>query len=152
MKIFNSYAELRNAIDNDGFRFRPEHGPAGFKCSQCRKIKPLDTGADSFTPGYARTQTDDFICYTCADENQRASLITGRNGPIYAYVSGDGSRVTTWTGGKLGTVIGYGEARSGWHGSTIAYFRVRDVHGQWWSGRGAGRGMACTLRPMRSPV
>jgi hypothetical protein len=28
---------------------------------------------------------------------------------------------------------------------------VQDVHGQWWQGRGAGRGMCCTLRKMKAP-
>ncbi len=149
MKTFGTYADLQTAMANDGFRFKPEHGPAAFRCSQCKDAKPLDMGGS--TPGYARTQSDEFICYACADDNQRASLVTGRDGPIYAYVSGDGRRVTTWTGGTLGDIIGYGESRSGWAGSTVARFRVRDVHGQWWAGRGAGRGIACTLRPMKEP-
>ena len=149
MKTFETYADLQTAMANDGFRFKPEHGPAAFRCSQCKVAKPLDMG--SFTPGYALTQSDEFICYACADDNQRASLVTGRDGPIYAYVSSDGRRVTTWTGGTLGDVIEYGESRAGWGGSTIARFRVRDVHGQLWTGRGAGRGIACTLRPMKEP-
>lgn len=151
MRLFETYKDLSKALKNNSFRFLPKYGPASFRCSQCKKEIPLNTGNDSIITGYAVTQTDDFICYACADQNQRADLITSRDGPIYAYVASNGKTVTTWTGGKLGDIVGYGESRAGWHGSTIAYFRVRDIHGQWWQGRGCGRGMACTLRPMKTP-
>ncbi len=151
MKVFDSYNSLQSSINNGEFRFLPDYGPAGFRCSQCHIVSPLNTSGSGASTGYAVTRDNEFLCYPCADTNQRKSLITGRNGPIYAYVNQNASHVTTWSGGKLGSIVGYGESAAGWAGSTIARFRVRDVHGQWWQGRGAGRGMACTLRPMKEP-
>lgn len=67
---------------------------------------------------------------------------------FYCYVS-NARHVGGWKGNVLGTISNYTESRSGWNGGTIARFQVRDVHGQWWAGRGAGIGMCCTLRPMK---
>jgi len=153
MKTFKNYAELQAALAlpaeaPGAFRFFPAYGPAAFRCSDCGHAM-LDTSEGALTPGYALTRTNEMICYPCADNRQRAE-IRDAAGPFYAYLACDGKRVTTWTGGTLGDVSSLGVSRSGWHGSEIARFHVRDIHGQWWQGRGAGRGVACTLRRMKS--
>ncbi len=63
--------------------------------------------------------------------------------PFYCYVSMDGHSVTGWKGNKLGDIVG---GITGTH-----RFRVRDVHGNWWTGRGEGAGVCCTLRAMKPP-
>lgn len=73
-----------------------------------------------------------------------------RSKPFGCYVSIDGRSVTGWKGNKLGDIIGGLTAPP--RGSLQPHrFRVRDVHGNWWAGRGAGTGMFCTLRPMKPP-
>jgi hypothetical protein len=86
----------------------------------------------------------------CIVKRDREEL-RDRSKPFYAYVSSDGRNVTSWPGAALGQVFDYAEHRTGWNRSTQARFRVRDVHGQWWTGRGPGCGMYCTLRPMKAP-
>lgn len=129
------------------YRFLPSFGPAGFRCCDCGAVRmfPVNSGIT----GYARVDGNQLCCYDCCDKRQREDM-RDRSKPFYAYLS-SGREVTTWTGGKLGTVYSYSQSRSGWHGGTIARFHVRDVHGQWWQGRGAGKSMACTLRPMKTP-
>ena len=70
---------------------------------------------------------------------------------FYCYVDSHANSVTGWKGNKLGTISNYDENPSGWHGATIARFRVLDASGNWWQGRGAGKNMCCTLRPMKTP-
>jgi hypothetical protein len=150
MRHFENYAQLSAALDlpadaPGAFRFAPAYGPATFYCVACKARCLLDT-VGGFTPGYAQKRdSDDMVCYPCADALQVAE-IRDSAGPFYCYVSSDGKRVTTWTGGTLGTVTNYGESRAGWNGGTIARFHVTDVHGRKWYGRGGGRGMCCTLR------
>lgn len=142
---FADYASLRAALDAGSFRFSPKFAPATFTCSACRKARPL---LFSVGTGYAVTRDNEMICYACADKRQRDDMRVAI-GPFYCYVSGDARGVTTWTGGTLGDVHAYGESRAGWHGGTIARFHVRDIYGRWWQGRGAGKGMACTLRRLK---
>jgi hypothetical protein len=117
-------------------------------CSACRA--PIIKPENSIGTGYATRADGSIICYACADAEQRAELLD-RSRPYSAYVSNDAKHVTTWTGGDLGDIYGWAGHRTGFSGSTQYYFRVRDVHGGWWSARGAGKGMYCTLRPMKAP-
>lgn len=157
MRIFESYADLQKAMDlpaleTGAYRFLPQYGYAGFQCCQCGAVKVFQTMREySISTGYARDSKNNMFCYDCADDNQRAEMLD-RTKPFYGYVAGDGKSLTTWTGGILGQVRSYGESRSGWNGGKIARFHVQDVHGNWWQGRGAGKGMVCTLRPMKKPA
>lgn len=103
---------------------------------------------DGCSFNYATTRAGEILSDKGVDIRGKRELLD-RSKPFYCYVSGDGGHVTGWKGNKLGTVSNYSESRSGWHGATIARFHVTDVHGQQWSGRGAGRGMCCTLRAMK---
>lgn len=120
-----------------------------YQCARCAVVKVLPHLGQSGAAGYATIGAEK-ICYDCADAMQRADMLD-RSGPFYCYLSSNGCDVTTWTGGKLGRVHASKQSRSGWNGSLIYRFHVRDVHGQWWQGRGAGEGMCCTLRPMNRP-
>lgn len=136
--LLENQAQSRNTRHAEG---------VGFLCSACWLQKPVRPDCGT---GYGVNKDGRLVCYDCCTKQERESM-RDRSGPFYAYVSSDGQHVTSWPGGKLGRVYEYAESRSGWAGSKIARFRVLDVHGQWWAGRGAGRGMCCTLRPMKTP-
>ena len=42
-------------------------------------------------------------CYACSDNLEREAMLHS-DGKFFAYLSSDGYRVTTWSGGQLGTV------------------------------------------------
>ena len=75
-----------------------------------------------------------------------------RSRPFVAYVSSDGNSITTWTGGKLGDAHKIGTVQltrqSFAHGRYMNSYRVTDVHGGEWYGRGSP-GIAITLRPCK---
>lgn len=101
------------------------------------------TGTAHFT-NKDGTKTE--ICCACADERQRADLLT--NDKYCAYVSSNGKELNTWTGGKLGTITAESQVRS-WRNSSFGdlfAYSITDVHGQRWYGRGSGRGMLLTIR------
>lgn len=156
MRIFDIGHHLDAALETPtegpcaamAFRFLPEYMPAGFKCCDCGAVRLFRLKGGT---GYARVDGNQLCCYECADARQREDL-RDQSKPFYAYVSGDGRKVITWNGGELGTVYNYAESSSGWRGSTIARFRVRDVHGNYWQGRGGGRGMCCTLRKLKGRI
>jgi len=123
-------------------------------CHACACSQVLDCGHpigehSYFTAGYATLPDSRRICYACADAAQREEL-KDRSRPFCAYLSGDGSKVVTWTGGELMRVT----RETGWRifGSSRnrgACVTATDCHGQRWHGRGAGRGMAIKLRPCK---
>lgn len=160
IRIFDIGHHLDTALENEttnelAYRFSPEYGPAGFKCCDCGAVRmfhhSLPGSEYSCTTGYARVDGNQLCCYECADARQRRALLD-QSKPFYAYLTGDGKHVSTWTGGKLGAVKHSDYSRSGWHGATIWRFHVLDVHGHWWQGRGAGKNMICTLRKMKKPA
>jgi len=105
---------------------------------------------DGIGTGYAvERETDSVLCYPCADNRQVAKLRNERVSTFPGYMSCDGKKFTTWTGGELGTVTRHTESRSGFHGSMIHYWTVRDVHGNYWHGRNGGPGMCVSLRRYR---
>lgn len=151
MRVFNTYQELRAALDlpdddRRAFRFLPEFAPAGFVCATCKKTIPFPFSGGC--TGYGLDNDKSMHCYACCNAKDRAKLLT-TTGPFYVYLNSDGTAVISWPGGELGRVHCLTVSRNGWHGAEIARFHVRDVHGQWWQGRGAGRGMACTLRRLK---
>lgn len=137
--LIRTHAESRNLV---------HRGNVGFECATCWLQLPVGEGVGT---GYGADKSGRLHCYACCTKLD-VELMRKHEGPFYCYVAGDGRRVTTWPGGTLGQIHDYGESPSGWGRSTIARFRVRDLHGCWWAGRGAGLGMACTLRPIKSPL
>ena len=136
--LIENNAQSRNARHGDG---------VGFLCSACWIQKPVKAAGGT---GYGVDAAGRLICYVCCHRQDLEDL-RARPAAFYCYVSSDRQHVTSWPGGVLGRVHEYQESRSGWHGSTIARFRVLDAFGQWWQGRGAGAGLFCTLRPMKAP-
>lgn len=90
------------------------------------------------------------ICYACADTRERDAMLTENR--FIAYVSRDWSILTTWTGGKLGTVTRVGSvhpfSRHSFDGERH-YISATDVHGQKWRGTGAP-GMYARLRKCKA--
>ena len=84
-----------------------------------------------------------------AIRNRRELL--DRTRALSAYISDDGRHVTGWKGDVLGDIVQWMSTLRGFGDSEILCFRMKDVHGQWWSGRGAGKGRYCTLRAMKEP-
>jgi hypothetical protein len=124
-------------------------------CHSCSCAQILDCGHpigehSYFTSGYAVTPDKRRICYTCADNSEREAL-RDTSKPCFAYLSGDGRKITTWTGGELMRV----ERETDWQifgsrrnrGSCVT---ARDCHGKRWHGRGAGRSMCIKMRASKN--
>lgn len=122
-----------------------------FRCSKCKEVKPVGTSGGT---GYARVNDGkDLVCYACADAMQREDL-RDRSKPFCAYVASDGASITTWTGGKLMSVVESRPCRltrmSFTHDrNSYRSIRARDVHGGEWVGRGSA-GIVIKLRPVKS--
>jgi hypothetical protein len=125
-------------------------------CHACDMLRVLSCGHhpsphSEHTTGTAHTPDGREICWTCADQEQREAL-KDRTKAAGGYLASDGRTVTTWTGGKLGTVTSATTVRlarwSAFHGKTMQAIRVRDVHGNMWHGR-TSPGMSVTLRPLK---
>lgn len=124
----------------------------GFVCVDCGN--PIFRDADSCTTGYATPRdSNEKICFLCADKRQLKEL-TDRSQPFTAYVSSDGNRITTWTGGKLMDVVQSRPCQLTRHSYThdrksYRSIRAMDVHGGFWHGRGSA-GIAITLRASKT--
>jgi hypothetical protein len=107
---------------------------------------------DGITTNYARDAAGNVYSDEGVDIRQRRELLD-RSRPFYCYLSGDGRTVTGWKGNVLGYVraLSVDSRHSGLARCRMTRIRVQDVHGAWWHGRGAGTGMAVTLRPMKTP-
>lgn len=64
---------------------------------------------------------------------------------VVGYLSGDGKRVTTWSGGTLVAVAVHYERRVGFGGART-YWNAIDSDGCRWYGSSAGTGMVTTMR------
>lgn len=88
-------------------------------------------------------------CYDCCNKLElEAFMKAGDEGkPFTAYVSNDGTLITTWPGGTLARVSRsrvFLKAKR-W-GDPLHYYYVKDSKNRSWSGRGQP-GMCITLRP-----
>lgn len=99
--------------------------------------------------GYATLTDGRKICYPCADEMQSAEMDTAERMP--AYLSSDGSKITTWTGGILAAVaaIGTGRRITPTGGEWTAHYVTAFRNGVEWYGVNSGKGMAITLRRVK---
>lgn len=110
--------------------------------------------------GYAVTPDGRKLCYSCADNSQRAELrvMHALHAPFGAYLTSDTVeengrtvrrhvRITTWTGGMLMSVFRALDGGRGFHGADLWDVTAVDVHGNVWRGRNGGPGMYITMRP-----
>lgn len=120
-------------------------------CTNCGAAFPVFPPGHSGASGYAITPGPEGrevkICYDCADKAQRADLVGATR--FTGYLSGDGERFTTWTGGELGKVVASRPCKltrqSFTHDRrTYRSVRVVDVWGKVWFGRGSP-GIVLTL-------
>jgi len=116
---------------------------AGTFCEQCGKA----CVADGFAAGYAVTNDNRRICYGCANEREKADF--AKSEAYFAYMSGDGKAVTTWTGERLATVT-YSRRHRGGFGGEYFTLDATAPDGSRWYGRGAGPGMYCRLKRRKS--
>ena len=137
-ELIENHAQSRNTTHREG---------VGFLCSSCWQHKPVSREGGT---GYGVDNEGRLHCYECCAKNDREQM-KDQSRPFFAYLSGDGKTVSNWPGSPLGKVYNLGFSRSGWHGSKIYRFHVRDVHGRWWQGWGPGEGMYCTLRKIKPP-
>lgn len=114
--------------------------------------KSFIAGSDGFSTNYARDAEGRIYSDKGVDIHERRQLLD-RSKPFWAYISGDGKRLTGWKGNTLGTVIASWPiklTRRSWvHGKNYSHFRIRDVHGAMWHGRGSP-GVAIRLRAMKA--
>lgn len=116
-------------------------------CSETGKQFTVQRDGCSFN--YALDRDGNTYSDEGVDISERRELLD-RSKPFGCYVSGDGRTVTGWKGNRLGDIVGGLTVPA--RGSFQPHrFRVRDVHGNWWTGRGAGTDWYCTLRAMKAP-
>lgn len=135
--VFKTYAETRDRKHIFGETF--------FLCHDCGETKPTPPAPGNLGTGYAGCGGD-IVCYMCADERARKDLLTESR--TVHYLSSDGQRLQTWSGGDLG------RARMGARhvfSSERHHVSVTDCHGQRWHGVG-GKGMWCTLRKCKASL
>lgn len=121
-----------------------------FVCGDCQTVRPAQTSGGT---GYATipNENNKKVCYSCADKRQLADLSTSQE--FVAHLSGDGKRLTTWSGGSLARVVEERELKGiGWHGSSQTYVRAVTEDGVVWYGRGAGRGMSIRIHRSKRHV
>jgi hypothetical protein len=98
VRIFYSLAELASATASGAFYFKPEYGPAGFVCNDCRELHPLNCYGNGCGTGYGYDKENRMFCYACGGNRTRADMM--REGRADLYLSGnigDEKRVTDWT-------------------------------------------------------
>lgn len=149
MQTFETHSQyLAACTERTACSHRPPAAPYFWTCETCGKCAPH---SESYGLKRESANRMSMHCYGCCHAHDVAEMLD-RSKPFTAYLSGDGQNVTTWPGLPLGRVHSHSVSRSGFWGSEIHRIHVRDVHGQWWQGRGPGAGMYCTLRPMKAPA
>jgi hypothetical protein len=92
------------------------------------------------------------MCYPCADAAQLAHVADPEVKRFTAYVNGDGTAITTWTGGKLAGIHTTGTSGGGFHGAEIFHVTAQTADGRTWYGKNGGLGMAINLRAHVRPI
>ena len=114
-------------------------------CQKCGKV--IEGSKYGIGTGYGTTPEGAKWCYDCCTVSDIEELKERK--PTAVYLSGDENSVTNWPGGVLGTVTrAHGIKHNMIRGRYVA-FRVKDVHGGLWFGRGQP-GMICTIRPAKA--
>lgn len=93
-----------------------------------------------FTRGYGTDAHGKRHCYECCATQDRDYM--NAHGEISAYLSSDGKHITTWPGSVLMRVTREWETSAGGFARNTRITRVwAIVDGEYWHGRGPGRGM-----------
>lgn len=129
---------LRNSTESRATRHTEN---VSFECCDCHQVSPVQLSGGT---GYACLPGGGLCCYPCADKRARADLLTETR--ACHYVSGDGLRLTTWTGGDLGRV--YMGRLHPWS-LDRRYISATDCHGQHWHGTGSP-GMWASLKKCKA--
>jgi len=107
---------------------------------------------EGFSTNYARDSAGRVYCDEGVDASQKRELLD-RSKPFTCYVSSDGKHVTGWKGNILGTIIYSSRVKlTRWsyvHGTYINAYRIRDIHGGIWYGRG-NPGICINLRATKN--
>ena len=110
--------------------------------------KQFTAARDGITTNYAR-DSDGRVFSDEGVHIRECREMLDRSKPFYAYLSGDGKRLTGWKGNTLGTVQQFSSIRltrkSYAHGEHIRHVVIRDIHGGMWHGRGSP-GVCITIR------
>lgn len=103
-------------------------------CAHCHEALPIMPKGHIGGTGYATLRdTNERICYPCADTSERLAMRKDRK--VFAYLSDDQRHVTTWTGGTLARVTWVSAPRHVGFGRRI-YVNAIDATGQKWHGSG----------------
>jgi hypothetical protein len=106
---------------------------------------------DTHTTGTALVPQPDgtalVVCWSCADEHSRGLMRLGE--AVVGYLSDDGRRITTWSGGKLADVTGLVERQGVGFGGSRTYWSATG-EGKNWYGSCVGRGMITTMKARKS--
>lgn len=116
-----------------------------FPCATCgATIEPQTNGRT----GYGKTADGRRHCYPCCDRAEAEAFAAAD--AHFAYLSGDGNSVTTWTGGELARVT-YRKRHAGTWGGEWWTVDAVAPDGARWYGRGPGPGMYLRLRRRKAP-
>ena len=131
-----------------------EPKPVGesFACYDCGGLFPLqDTGGTGYatlTGASDPSEAQHVVCYACADARERADM--AKASKFFGYLSQDGNRIQTWSGGHLAYVTSETTRKVGggfgYFQTERTYVRATDRDGAQWYGNGPGRGMYVRLR------
>ena len=96
--------------------------------------------------GYGRDWRGRTACYPCCHQTELFHM--ERDKRISAYLSMDGRHITGWPGFVLAFVRREttGSAGGFARDTTVTRVWAQDAAGNWWHGRGPGRGMYINLR------
>lgn len=123
------------------------HPPVGSVVICAETKKPFTVARDGCSYNYATNKAGEIISDKGVDIRERREL-SHRHAPFACYVSSHGDHVTGWKGNILGQIVHSSTICNPFGGHLLAV-TVRDVHGGYWHGRGAGRGMSILLRPSK---
>ena len=123
------------------------HPPIGSVAICAETKKPFTIARDGCSFNCATNQAGEIISDEGVDIRERREM-SHRHAPFDCHVSTHGDRVTGWKGNTLGHVLRSSLIRNPFGGHQLAV-TVRDVHGGYWHGRGAGRGMLIRLHPSK---
>lgn len=105
----------------------------------------------SIGTGQARDlETGETMCYPCADAREQEKIKTAD--VFTGYVSADGKRITTWTGGELAVITSLTHSRKIYTKSgayRMRWVTARTPDGARWYGRSKDDADVITIRRMR---